>query len=45
MNIVSCKLEIYIMLDHGFDELVEDETLIVHLSRLAQVEILSDKLD
>ena len=33
------------MLDHGFDELVEDETLIVQLGRLAQLEILSDKLD
>ena len=33
------------MLDHGFDELVEDETLIVPLGRLAQLEILSDELD
>ena len=33
------------MLDHGFDELVEDETLIVQLGRLAQLEILSDGLD
>ena len=33
------------VLDHGFDELVEDETLIVQLGRLAQLEILSDELD
>ena len=33
------------MLDHGFDELVEDKTLIVQLGRLAQLEILSDGLD
>ena len=32
------------MLCHGFDELVEDETLIVQLDRLAQLEILSDGL-
>ena len=32
------------MLDHGFDELVEDVTLIVQVGRLAQLEILSDKL-
>ena len=35
----------WFMLDHGFDELVEDETLIVQLGRLAQLEILSDGLD
>ena len=33
------------MLCHGFDELVEDETLIVQLGRLAQLGILSDELD
>ena len=33
------------MLDHGFGELVEDETLIVQLGGLAQLEILSDGLD
>ena len=32
------------MLCHGFDELVEDETLIVQLGRLAQLGILSDEL-
>ena len=31
------------MLDHGFDKLIEDETLIVPLGRLAQLEILSDE--
>ena len=33
------------MLCHGLYELVEDETLIVQLGRLAQLEILSDELD
>jgi hypothetical protein len=33
------------MLCHGFDELVEDETLVVQLGRLAQQEILSDEWD
>ena len=33
------------MLCHGFDKLVEDETLIVQFGRLAQLEILSDGLD